>query len=95
MDAGLPDGEKKLIEAAFRNKTLRVICATSTLATGVNLPADRVVMRGPWPDWKHAGGMKIDKYVRAACAVSFASRQLFLYIALVAATDRDPHCACM
>jgi replicative superfamily II helicase len=62
MDAGLPDGEKKLIEAAFRNKTLRVICATSTLATGVNLPADRVVMRGPWPDWKHAGGMKIDKY---------------------------------
>ena len=60
-NAGLSDGEKKLIEAAFRSKTLRVLCATSTLATGVNLPADRVLMRGPWEDWEHAGGMSIDK----------------------------------
>jgi replicative superfamily II helicase len=61
LTAGLSDGERKLIEAAFRSKTLRVICATSTLATGVNLPADRVLMRGPWADWEHAGGMSIDK----------------------------------
>lgn len=61
VSAGLSDGEKKLIEAAFRRKILRVICATSTLATGVNLPADRVLIRGPWTAWKHAGGMKIDK----------------------------------
>ncbi len=60
-NAGLSDGEKKLIEAAFRSKTLRVLCATSTLATGVNLPADRVLLRGPWDDWEHAGGMSIDK----------------------------------
>jgi len=52
--AGLPAQQRELIEDAFRNRVVRVICATPTLAAGVDLPAFRVVIRdlkrygGPW-----------------------------------------------
>ncbi|MBN1924091.1 MAG: DEAD/DEAH box helicase [Nanoarchaeota archaeon] len=43
--AGLVQNQKELVEQAFRDRTLKVICATPTLAAGVNLPAFRVVVR--------------------------------------------------
>ena len=43
--AGLRSGHRALVESAFRNRTLDVICATPTLAAGVNVPARRVVVR--------------------------------------------------
>ena len=43
--AGLRSDHRILIESAFRNRDLRVICATPTLAAGVNVPARRVVVR--------------------------------------------------
>jgi helicase len=43
--AGLRHTERKLIEDAFRNNILKVICASPTLASGVNLPARVVVIR--------------------------------------------------
>ena len=43
--AGLPSAHRRLVEGAFRERLLKVLCTTTTLAAGVNLPARRVVIR--------------------------------------------------
>jgi len=56
--AGLASEHRSLVEDAFRDRLLKCICATPTLAAGVNTPARRVVVR----DWRRYdgefGGMK-------------------------------------
>ncbi|MFC7018639.1 MULTISPECIES: ATP-dependent DNA helicase [Haloarcula] len=56
--AGLARGHRELVEQAFRDRLVKVVCATPTLAAGVNTPSRRVVVR----DWRRydgtAGGMQ-------------------------------------
>jgi len=43
--AGLRSGHRAAIERAFRDREIACLCATPTLAAGVNVPARRVVVR--------------------------------------------------
>ena len=56
--AGLSSEHRDLVEGAFRDRLIKVIAATPTLAAGVNTPARRVIVR----DWRRydgdAGGMQ-------------------------------------
>jgi helicase len=56
--AGLASQHRELVEEAFRDRLVKCVCATPTLAAGVNTPSRRVVVR----DWRRysgdAGGMQ-------------------------------------
>ncbi len=44
-NASLTPPERRVVERAFRDRTLKALVATPTLAAGINLPARRVVVR--------------------------------------------------
>ncbi|MES3518153.1 MAG: ATP-dependent DNA helicase [Natronomonas sp.] len=56
--AGCAPEHRSIVEEAFRDRLIKVVCATPTLAAGVNTPSRRVVVR----DWRRysgdVGGMK-------------------------------------
>jgi len=43
--AGLHSAQRKIVEDAFRKNLLKVVCATPTLAMGLNLPSRRTIIR--------------------------------------------------
>ena len=50
--AGCASKHRSIVEDAFRDRLVKVICATPTLAAGVNTPSRRVVVR----DWRRYDG---------------------------------------
>jgi len=47
-NAGLSSVQRRHVEKGFKNKIIKCIVATPTLAAGVNIPAQRVVIRDLW-----------------------------------------------
>ena len=46
--SGLTNDEKEIIERGYRTGVLFVLVATSTLSTGINLPAKAVIFKTPF-----------------------------------------------
>jgi helicase len=89
--AGLLNGQRKIVEDAFRNGDIKVVVATPTLAAGVNLPARRVVIRSIYrfdgfsrrikvAEYKQmagrAGRPGMDEYGEAILCVSARDREM-------------------
>lgn len=52
--AGMEASDRQVVEQAFATGAIRCLCATSTLAMGVNLPAHLVIVKGT-SAWRGAG----------------------------------------
>ncbi|MDH7516929.1 MAG: DEAD/DEAH box helicase [Candidatus Thermoplasmatota archaeon] len=47
-NAGLSSVHRRVVEQGFKNRLIKCIVATPTLAAGVNIPAQRVIIRDLW-----------------------------------------------
>lgn len=47
-NAGLSSSQRRVVENGFKNRIIKCIVATPTLAAGVNIPAQRVIIRDLW-----------------------------------------------
>ena len=59
--AGLSREENEAVADAYKRGVIRVLCCTSTLATGVNLPARRVILRDTNMGWKKLNARDIQQ----------------------------------
>lgn len=88
-NAGLLSRQREIVEGMFRERVLKIVCATPTLAAGINLPAYRVVIpslyrytsagnvRIPVREYKQISGRAgRPKFDSAGESVIFASSQM-------------------
>jgi len=64
--AGLKLEHRRIVEKAFEDEVLRVVCATPTLAMGINLPADIVIFLDHARRYPQKSDLKIMEYQNMA-----------------------------
>jgi len=82
----LADDDRLVVETAFRTQEIKVLVSTTTLAQGVNLPADTVVIRGLN---RHDGSYRVSEYLNMAGRAGRVGHGKELGRAIIVADDRQ------
>ncbi|MFF3381322.1 DEAD/DEAH box helicase [Streptomyces sp. NPDC002680] len=83
--AGVPQAVRHSLERAYREGTLRVLCATSTLSQGMNLPTKTVIIPSTWRNRKQ---ISVRDFWNTAGRAGRAFRETEGHVILIAEDQR-------
>ncbi|WP_030792757.1 DEAD/DEAH box helicase [Streptomyces sp. NRRL S-920] len=82
----VPQPVRYLLERAYRDGTLRVLCATSTLSQGMNLPVKTVLVHSTWRNQEQIG---VREFWNAAGRAGRAFQETEGHVILIAKDAQD------
>jgi superfamily II DNA/RNA helicase len=85
--AGLPEEVAQAIEWLFEKQKLHVLCATTTLAQGVNFPIANLVIGSIFPTWTYGEFMPYSDFWNIAGRVGRVDQEAIGVVALIAKDD--------
>lgn len=90
--AGLSNTQRVIVESLFKQRTIKIIVATPTLAAGINLPARRVIIANMWRFSSTSGYMnpiKVMEYEQMRGRSGRPKYDKFGESFILATSDRD------
>ncbi|MET9694654.1 DEAD/DEAH box helicase [Streptomyces sp. NPDC006514] len=82
----VPQAVRHLLERAYRDGTLRVLCATSTLSQGMNLPVKTVLVHSTW---RSQAQIPVREFWNAAGRAGRAFQETEGHVVLIAKDAKD------
>lgn len=87
--AGLPEELAQAIESLFENRSLHTLCATTTLAQGVNFPIANLVISSIYPATRDGNPMSYADFWNIAGRVGRVDQDAIGVVALAATNDES------